>query len=113
LGIRLTLLSHEEGIPKLRAKYGPAYYASILRQGTYPWLEKDARVVGTQNLLISRLDLPVQLAYDIVKTLSSHRNDVAGGDHRLSDISAGPEIPTLFPVHPGALRFRDEAQNNG
>jgi len=113
LGIRLNLLSHEEGIPKLRAKYGPAYYAAKLPQGTYPWIEKDVRVVGTQNFLISRLDLPVQLAYDIVKTLSSHRNDVAGGDHRLSDISAGPEIPTLFPVHPGALRFRDEAQNNG
>jgi uncharacterized protein len=113
LEIRLTLLSHEEAIPKLRAKYGPAYYAAMLPQGTYPWIEKDVRVVGTQNLLISRLDLPAQLAYDIVKALSSHRNDVAGGDHRLSDISAGPEIPTLFPIHPGALRFRDETQNNG
>jgi TRAP transporter TAXI family solute receptor len=113
LGIRLTLLSHEDGIPKLRAKYGPAYYAAMLPQGTYPWLEKDVRVVGTQNFLISRLDLPVQLAYDIVKTLSSHRNDIAGGDHRLSDISAGPETATLFRVHPGALRFRREAPNKG
>ena len=86
----------------------------MLPQGAYPWLEKDVRVVGTQNLLISRLDLPVQLAYDIVKTLSSHQNDITGGgDHRTSDISAGPEIPTLFPVHPGALRLRDEAQNIG
>jgi TRAP-type uncharacterized transport system substrate-binding protein len=84
----------------------------MLPQGTYPWIEKDVRVVGTQNLLISRLDLPVQLAYDIVKTLSSHRNDVGGGDHRLSDIGVGPETPTLFPVHPGALKFRGEAQNN-
>ena len=112
LGIRLNLLSHEEEIPKLRAKYGSAYYAAMLPQGTYPWTEKDVRVVGTQNLLISRLDLPVQLAYDIVKTLSSHRNDVGGGDHRLSDISVGPETPTLFPVHPGALKFRGDAQNN-
>lgn len=109
LAIRLNLLSHEDGIPNLRAKYGPAYYAATLPHGTYPWLEKDVRVVGTQNLLISRLDLPVQMAYDIVKTISSHRSEVAGGDHRLGDISAGPETARLFPVHPGALRFRREA----
>ena len=98
LGIRLTLLSHEDGIPKLREKYGPAYYAAMLPQGTYPWLEEDAWVVGTQNLLISRLDLPVQLAYDIVKKRSVPIKVIlqAVVTTEPSDISVGPEIPTLF-----------------
>lgn len=111
LGIRMTLLSHEEGVAKLRAKFGPAYYAAVIQQGAYPWLEKDVRVVGTQNLLLSRLDLPDQRAYDIAKALSSHPDAVAGGDRRLNDISAGPEAPMPFPVHPGALRFREKTRN--
>ncbi len=107
LKIRTTLLSHEEGVPKLREKYGTAYYPALIRQGAYPWLDKDIRVVGTQNLLISRLDLPVQTAYDIVKTLNSHRDVFTGGDRRLSDTSAGPETYMPFPEHPGALKFRE------
>ena len=111
LKIRIALLSYEEGVPKLREKYGTAYYPALIRQGAYPWLEKDIGVVGTQNLLISRLDLPVQLAHDIVKTLDSHRDAFTGGDRRLSDISAGPDTYRPFPVHPGALKFRaDQAE---
>jgi TRAP transporter TAXI family solute receptor len=108
LKIRTTLLSYEEGVPKLREKYGAAYCAAVIRQGAYPWLEKDIRVVGTQNLLISRSDLPVQVAYDIVKTLNSHRDAFTGGDRRLSDISVGSETYMPFPVHFGALKFREE-----
>jgi TRAP transporter TAXI family solute receptor len=107
LKIRIALLSYEEGIPKLREKYGAPYCAALIRQGAYPWLEKDIRVVGTQNLLISRLDLPVQMAHDIVKTLDSHRDAFTGGDRRLSDISAGPETYMPFPLHPGALKLRE------
>ncbi|HXM81838.1 MAG TPA: TAXI family TRAP transporter solute-binding subunit [Burkholderiales bacterium] len=108
LKIRTTLLSQEEGVPKLQEKYGAAYCAALIRQGAYAGLEKDIHVVGTQNLLISRLDLPVQLAHDIVKTLDSHRDTFTGGDRRLSDISAGPETYMPFPVHPGALKLRQE-----
>ena len=108
LKIRITLLPYEEGIPKLREKYGTAYYPALIRQGAYAWLEKEVRVVGTQNLLISRLDLPDRTAYEIVKTLNSHRDAFTGGDRRLSDISAGPDTYMPFPVHPGALKFRNE-----
>src|SRR6266849_2009736 len=65
LKIRITLLPYEEGIPKLREKSGTAYYPALIRQGAYAWLEKELRVVGTQNLLLSRLDLPDQTAYEI------------------------------------------------
>jgi TRAP transporter TAXI family solute receptor len=109
LGIRTALLSYEEAVPKLREKHGPAYCAAVIRQGAYPGLEKDIRVVGTQNFLISRSDLPAPMAYDIVKTLDSHRDAFTGGDRRLSDVvSAGPETYMPFPVHPGALKFREE-----
>ncbi len=108
LEIRTTLLSHEEGISKLRERYGPAYCAAVIRQGAYAGLEKDARVVGTQNLLIGRSDLTVPMAHDIVKTLDSHRDAFAGGDRRLSDISAGPDTYLPFPAHSGALKFREE-----
>jgi len=108
LGIRTALLPQEEGVAKLREKYGPAYCAAVIRRGAYAGLEKDIRVVGTQNFLLSRSDLPVPMAHDIVKTLDSHRDAFTGGDRRLSDISAGPETYLPFPVHPGALKFREE-----
>jgi uncharacterized protein len=105
LTIQIRLLPHEDAVPKLREKYGTAYYPAEIRQGAYPWLEKDIGGVGTQNLLISRLDLPDQMAYEIVKTLSSHREAFTGADYRLSDISDGSKALTPFPVHPGALKF--------
>jgi len=108
LKIRITLLSHEEGVAKLREKYGTAYSPALIRQGAYTWLEKEVRVAGTQNFLISRLDLPVQLAYEIVKALDSHRDAFTGGDRRLSDISAAAQTYMPFPAHPGALKFRNE-----
>src|SRR5256712_12110873 len=48
LKIRIALLSYEEGVPKLREKYGTAYYPALIRQGAYPGLEQDIRVVGTR-----------------------------------------------------------------
>jgi TRAP transporter TAXI family solute receptor len=111
LGTQMTLLSHEGGVPTLRAKYGPAYYSAVIPQAAYPWLNKDTHVVGTQNVLISRLDLPAQLAYDIVKTLDAHQDAFTGGDRRLRDMNAGPETQTLFSIHPGALKFREEVAN--
>jgi TRAP transporter TAXI family solute receptor len=108
LKIRITLLPHEEGLAKLREKYGTAYYPALIWQGAYAWLEKEVRVVGTQNLLVSRLDLPDQTAYEIAKTISSHRDAFTGGDRRLSDMGAGPDTYMPFPVHPGALKFREE-----
>jgi TRAP transporter TAXI family solute receptor len=108
LKIRIALVSYEDGIPKLREKYGAAYCAAVIKQGAYSWLEKDIRVAGTQNFLISRLDLPAPMAYDILKTLDTHRDAFTGGDRRLSDISAGPETYMPFPVHPEALKFREQ-----
>jgi TRAP transporter TAXI family solute receptor len=108
LKIRTALLSHEERVPQLREKYGAAYYPALIGQGVYSWLEKEIRVVGTQNLLVSRLDLPEQTAYEIVKALDSHRDAFTGGDRRLSDISAGSDSYAPFAVHPGALKFRKE-----
>src|SRR5437899_9238670 len=74
LKIRIALLSYEEGVPKLRVKYGTAYYPALMRQGAYAWLEKDIGVVGTKKILISRLYPPVLLAHGIVNTLSSDRD---------------------------------------
>jgi uncharacterized protein len=108
LKIRTTLLSQEEGIAKLREKYGPAYCAAVIRQGAYPWVEKEIHVVGTQNFLISRLDLSAATAYAIVKTLESHRDAFTGGDRRLSDINAGPETYMPFALHPGVLKLREQ-----
>src|SRR5207249_11075474 len=106
LKIRITLLSYEEGVAKLREKYGTAYSPALIRQGAYAWLEKEVRVAGTQNLLISRLDLPVQLAYEIVKALDSHRDAFAGGVRRLSDIRAAAQTYMPFIALPGGLKFR-------
>jgi TRAP transporter TAXI family solute receptor len=111
LGIQMTLLSHEEGIPKLRANAGPAYYPAVIQKGAYPWLEKDVHVVGTRHLLIGRADLSVQLAYDIVKTLSTHPDAFGGGGRGLTDGSAGPEPPMPLPFDPGALKFREESKS--
>jgi len=105
LKIQIRLLPHEDGVPRLREKYGTAYYPAVIQQGAYPWLEKDTGGVGTQNLLISRLDLPDQMAYEIVKTLNSHRDAFTGADYRLSDTGDGSKALTPFPVHPGALKF--------
>src|SRR5207249_3865850 len=101
---KLTLRLLEALDPSVGASLQRA--ALGLSESMWALAEKDIRVVGTQNLLISRLDLPVQLAHDIVKTLDSHPDAFTGGDRRLSDISAGPDTYMPFPVHPGALKFR-------
>ncbi len=110
LGIRMTLLSHEEGIGKVRAKYGPAYYTAVIKKTAYSWLEKDVRALGTANLLISRADLSAQRAYDIVKTLSAHPHALEGEGLGSSDHGAGPQAAIPLPLHPGALRFREETK---
>jgi len=62
---------------------------------------EEARVQAPRIFLISRLDLPNQTAYEIVKTLKLSSRCLHRRDRRLSDISAGPDTYMPFPVHPG------------
>ena len=51
-GVKIRLVDHADLLPKVAAKYGPLYSATVIKAKTYPGQDNDAQVMAVWNLLV-------------------------------------------------------------
>jgi len=109
-GVKLVLVDHADVVAKMNAKYGPLYSTSKIPAGTYPGQTKDNAVAAVWNILVASESMPVDVAYNVVKTMFEKREE--WGTVHKEALSLKPEnqkqanSPVKF--HPGALRYFKE-----
>ncbi|HLV59198.1 MAG TPA: TAXI family TRAP transporter solute-binding subunit, partial [Natronosporangium sp.] len=82
----------------------------VIRAGTYATVEQDTPTVALWNVVVVRSDFPEELAYEITKTLYGNVEQItqvyeAGEPY----LVAGTLSRSPLPLHPGAVRYAEEA----
>src|SRR5882724_8789611 len=75
-GIKMKLIDHSEAVEKMNAKYGALYAASTIKAGVYPAQDKDNKNTVVWDILVSRADMPDEMAYNVVKTIIENKADL-------------------------------------
>jgi TRAP transporter TAXI family solute receptor len=106
-GMKLKLISHADGVPKMVQKYGPIYVKGVIPAKTYPGQGEDVPVAVVWNLLVCTEKMKGDLVYDIVKTLFDHRPELVTVQKEARHLGLEPQVAGVSPLpfHPGAIRY--------
>ncbi len=92
------------------AALDPTVSADLFLSGTYPGQELEVETLSTPNLLVVRADMSEELVYDLIRTLFAVQTELAGVHPAARHISAEYTLEASpIPLHPGAVRFLEEA----
>jgi hypothetical protein len=108
-GVKIKLLSHEEGVGKMVSKYGPVYFKGTIPKNTYPGISTDTHVAAVANVLICHEKIDASLAYNILKTFFAYKPElVAVHKEALHLTLEGAVHGSPIPYHPGAIKYFKE-----
>jgi TRAP transporter TAXI family solute receptor len=108
-GIKLKLISHGDGVPKMTEKYGPLYDRGVIPAKSYPGQEKDVTIAVVWNVLVCNADMKDEIAYKIVKTLFEKKDELVAVHKEAQNLKLEAQktgSPLLF--HPGAAKYYKE-----
>ena len=75
-GIKLKLIDHADATDAMVKKYGPLYVKDTIPAKSYPGQDTPNQIATVWNVLVADAKLSDQLAYDIVKTMFEHKDDL-------------------------------------
>jgi TRAP transporter TAXI family solute receptor len=105
--IKLKLIDHSDALDAMNKKYGPLYVKDTIPAKTYPGQETTNQITTVWNVLIADAKLSDQLAYDIVKTVFEHKDDLVRvhADARHFEYKYQTNGAAVIPYHPGARKY--------
>jgi TRAP transporter TAXI family solute receptor len=108
-GISMSLIAHDDALPKIFEKYGQIYVKAVIAKATYPKMPADVGVVGIPNILVCNAKMEDDLAYKIVKALFDHKQDLVNVHSEAKNLTLeNAVIKTVVPYHPGAVKYFKE-----
>ena len=109
-GMKIKMISHADAVPKMRENYGPFYIVGTIPAKTYPGQNADVSIATLWNLLVCHEKMKENVAYDILKTLFEHKQDLIAAHQEARYLALEPQASggSPIPFHPGALRYFTE-----
>lgn len=105
--IRFVALSDAEQKKALGAD--PSFAPYNMPAGTYPGQDEAVRIISTPNVLVVNQDMDDKLAYQIVKTLFEHTDELIAIHPAAKSTTVAFSLDsTPIPLHPGALKYYKE-----
>jgi TRAP transporter TAXI family solute receptor len=106
-GIRIKLIDHTGALEAMRRKYGPIYAAGRIPARSYPGQERDSQTINVWGVLFVHESMDEKLAYNIVKTLFDHYQDLVTAHREAANMTLENQTigATAVPWHPGAVKF--------
>jgi TRAP transporter TAXI family solute receptor len=106
-GIKMKLISHADGVTKMRGKYGPLYVRGAIPAKTYPGQDTDVAIAVVGNLLVCNEDMKENVAHDVIKTFFDHKQELIAshGDARYLSLEPQASGGSPIPFHPGAIKY--------
>ncbi len=98
----------QETLDKLNAKY-PLWGWYDFPPGTYPNQKELIRTIGSPNVLVTRIDIPEDVVYEITKVIWENLATLQEIHGATKDMRFEIAIEGLgAPLHPGAIRYYRE-----
>ncbi len=106
-GLKLKLIDHSEAQEAMVKKYGPLYVKDVIPAKSYPGQETPNQITTVWNVLLADEKMSDQLAYDIVKTVFEHKDDLIRVHAEAKNFDYKYQTPgaAVVPFHPGARKY--------
>src|SRR5215813_1039867 len=109
-GIKIKLVDHADLVPAMNQKWGNLYVQDVIPKATYKGMDADNAQATVMNILVAHEKMDDKTAYDIVKALFDHRNDLIAVHKEAENFKLENQnaAATPVPFHPGALKYYAE-----
>ncbi len=109
-GVKIKLVDHADLVAAMNRKYGNLYVQDVIPKDTYRGMEADNKQATVMNLLVAHQNMDEKTAYDIVKAVFEHRDDLIRVHKEAENIKLENQkaAATPIPFHPGALKYYRE-----
>lgn len=107
--IDLKLIPHADLAETLSSQYGAFYGTETIPGGTYPGQDEAVDVIVVPNVLVVNSDFDEELAYNIVKAIFDHRDELVAAHPVANDLTLENAVQNSpIEFHPGAVRYYTE-----
>jgi TRAP transporter TAXI family solute receptor len=106
-GLKLKLIDHSDATDAMVKKYGPLYVKDNIPAKSYPGQDTANQIATVWNVLLADEKMSDQLAYDIVKTVFDHKDDLIRVHAEAKNFDYKFQTPgaAVIPFHPGAKKY--------
>ncbi|MGZ5091858.1 MAG: TAXI family TRAP transporter solute-binding subunit [Burkholderiales bacterium] len=109
-GVKIKMIEHADLVPAMNKKYGNLYVADVIPKSTYSGMPADSHNASVWNILVANEKMSDEVAYNIVKTVFDHRDDLIAvhQEARNFKLELQKQAATPIPFHPGAVKYFNE-----
>jgi len=109
-GIRIKMIDHADLVPAMNKKYGNLYVKDVIPKDTYKGMESDNHQATVMNLLVANQSMDEKTAYEIVKTVFEHRDELIRVHKEATNFKLENQKAenSSIPWHPGAIKYLAE-----
>src|SRR6266403_1602549 len=109
-GVKIKLLDHADLVPAMNRKYGDLYVQDVIPKDMYRGMDADNRQATVMNLLVAHQNMDEKTAYDIVKAVFDHKEDLVRVHKEAENFKLENQKQAASPIpwHPGAVKYFSE-----
>src|SRR5690349_5591065 len=110
-GIKIKMIDHADLVPAMNKKYGNLYVKDVIPKETYKGMDADNHQATVMNLLVANQSMDEKTAYEIVKTVFEHRDELIRVHKEAANFKLENQKTAAtggIPWHPGALKYFKE-----
>ena len=109
-GIKIKMIDHAYTVAAMNKKYGQLYVEDVIPKAMYRGMDADNKQATVWNILVSNENLSDRTAYNIVKTIFDHRDDLIAVHKEAENFKLESQKAAASPIpfHPGAVKYFTE-----
>jgi len=104
LGLVKLLPVDDEFLAKLKEKY-PKYSSAVIPAGMLKGVDEDIQTYAFWNAVITRVELPEDVIYDITAALYANKQDLVNTSVLMKTMMPENIKELSIPLHPGAKKY--------
>jgi uncharacterized protein len=106
-GVKIRMIDIAHLVPAMTKKYGNIYIKDVIEKSVYKGMEADNQAATVTNLLVVHQNMDDKTAYNIVKAVFDHREELIRVHKEAENIKLENQKTegSSIPWHPGAIKF--------
>ena len=101
------MIDHADLVPAMNKKYGKLYIQDVIPKDMYRGMDADNKQSTVMNLLVAHQSMDDKTAYNIVKAVFEHRQELINVHKEAENIKLENQKTETSPIpwHPGAVKY--------
>jgi len=106
-GTKIRLVDIADLVPAMNQKYGNLYVKDVIAKDVYKGMDADNHQATVMNLLVAHQSMDDKTAYDIVKAVFDHREELIRVHKEAANFKLENQKTdaSSIPWHPGAVKY--------